>query len=71
MDESDNIIQQRPALAIAVIVGVATVAYAGISLVMNGGVDPVRTGIFAVTFAVVYTVFAFYSERIEGMLGRN
>ena len=71
VDDSDDIIQQRPVLAIAAIVVIATVAYAVISLVMNGSVDPIETVVFAVAFAVVYSVFAFYSERIEGLLGRN
>lgn len=69
MDESDDIIEQNPVLALLLIVVIGAGAYAGISLLMRGTVNPVEVGVFAVIFAVVYVVFAFYSETIEGYLG--
>jgi hypothetical protein len=69
MDESDDIIEENPVLALALIVVVGAVAYAVISVVMRQTVDPVEVGLFAVVFAVVYVVFAFYSETIERYLG--
>lgn len=68
MEESDDIIEQQPALALGIIVAVGALAYAAISAVMRNTVDPVETGLFAVAFGVVYIVFAFYSERIEQFL---
>jgi hypothetical protein len=69
MDESDDIIEQNPILALLLIVVIGAGAYAGISFVMRQTVNPVEVGVFAVIFAVVYVVFAFYSDTIEGYLG--
>ncbi len=69
MDESDDIIEQNPLLALAIIVVVGAGAYAAISFVMRQTVNPLEVGLFAVVFAIVYVVFAFYSETIEGYLG--
>ncbi len=71
MEESDDIIQQRPRLAVGVILVVGAGAYAAISLVVDGSVDTVETGLFAVVFAVVYVAFAIYAETIEARLGRD
>lgn len=69
MEESDDIIEQRPALALGIIVVVGALAYAAISLVMRSTVDPVETGLFAVAFGAVYVAFARYSETVAGYLG--
>ena len=71
MDDSDDIIEQNPVLALALIVVIGAGAYAGISFVMRQTVNPVEVGVFAVIFAAVYVVFAFYSETIEGYLGTD
>lgn len=71
MDESDGVIEERPLLALTIIVVVGAGAYAGISYVMRQTVDPVEVGLFAVVFGVVYVGFAFYSETIEAMLGTD
>jgi len=68
MDESDDVIAQRPVLALGLTVLVGGLAYAAISFVMRGTVQPLEVGLFAVAFAVVYVAFAVYSERIEGYL---
>ncbi len=71
MDESDDIVEQNPALALGIIIVVGAVAYAVISFVMRQTVDPVEVGLFAIVFAVVYLVFAFYSDTIESFVGSN
>lgn len=69
MEESDDIIEANPVLSLVVIVAVGAVAYAAVSFVMRQTVEPVEVGIFAVVFAGVYVGFAFYSERIESLVG--
>lgn len=69
MDDSDGLIERRPVLAVALIVVVGAGAYALISPVIRGVVNPVEIGIFGVIFAVVYVAFAVYSETIEDLLG--
>jgi hypothetical protein len=69
MEESDDVIESRPVLALALTVAVGAGAYAAISYLMRQTVDPVETGLFAVAFAAVYVAFAFYSERIAAYLG--
>ena len=69
MEESDDIIEQNPVLALGLIVVIGAGAYAAISFVMRQTVNPLEVGLFAVIFAAVYAVFAFYSETIEGYLG--
>lgn len=71
MQNSDDIITTNPVVAVGVILAVGAIAYAGVSLVMRNTVQPLEVGLFAVTFAVVYVVFAYYAETIEGYLGTN
>ena len=71
MGDCDDIIEQHPVLALGIIVAVGAAAYAVISFVMRQTVDPVEVGLFAVTFAVVYLVFTFYSDTIESLVGSN
>lgn len=61
-DESVSVIEQRPVLAVAIIFVVGAVAYAGISLLVQGTVSPTETGLFAVVFSVVYVVFAYVTK---------
>ncbi|WP_340098386.1 hypothetical protein [Salinibaculum salinum] len=71
MGDCDDIIEQHLVLALSIIVAVGAAAYAVISFVMRQTVDPVEVGLFAVVFAVVYLVFAFYSDTIESLVGSN
>jgi hypothetical protein len=71
MDDSDDIIEQNPVLALSSIVVVGAAAYAVISFVMRQTVNPVEVGLFAVVFAVVYVGFAFYSDTIESLVSSN
>jgi hypothetical protein len=71
MEDSDGIVEQNPLLALGIIVAAGAGAYAVISFVMRGVVNPLEVGVFAVIFAVVYVVFAFYSDTIESYLGAD
>ena len=71
MDESDDIIEQNPVLALGIIVVVGATAYAVISYVMRQTVNPLEVGVFAGIFAAVYVAFAFYSDTIERHLGAD
>jgi hypothetical protein len=68
---SDDIITTNPVVAVGAILVVGAIAYAAISLVMRNTVQPLEVGLFAVTFAVVYVIFAYYADTIEGYLGTN
>lgn len=71
MEESDDIIEQNPVLALGLIVVIGAGSYAAISLVMRQTVNPTEVGLFAVIFAAVYAVFAFYSDTIRSYLGTD
>jgi hypothetical protein len=71
MDDSDDVIERRPVLALGLTVAVAAGAYAAVTVLMRGTVDPVETALFAVAFTAVYAVFAFYSEAIAAALGAD
>ena len=71
MEESDDIIEQNPVLALGLIVVIGAGSYAAISFVMRQTVNPTEVGLFAVIFAAVYAVFAFYSDTIRSYLGTD
>lgn len=68
LDQSDGVIQQRPVLALSIIVVVGAAAYAVVSLLLRQTVNPVEVGVFAAVFAAVYLAFARYSGTIEEYL---
>mgnify|MGYP007008814846 CR=1 FL=1 len=58
--ESDDIAVERPILATAVVAAVATVAYVGVQLVLDGAVAAAETAAFVLIFTVVYVAGARY-----------
>jgi hypothetical protein len=71
MEESDDIIEQHPVMALGTIVVAGASAYAVISVVIRGVVNTLEVGVFAVIFAVVYITVAFYSDTIEAVFGSD
>jgi hypothetical protein len=59
---TDAVLEEQPIAGVLLAVVVAGVGYAAISLVWNGGVDPLETLIFAVVFTVVYVAFTQYFD---------
>ncbi|WP_123535060.1 hypothetical protein [Halosimplex salinum] len=52
--DADEFIDERPAAATAVVAAVATAAYAGIQLVLDGEVALAETAAFVLIFTLVY-----------------
>ena len=52
--EADDVVVERPVVAMALVAGVAAVAYVGIRLVLDRGIAPVETAVFVVVFTAVY-----------------
>jgi len=52
--ESDDIAVERPVLATVVVAAVATVAYVGVQLVLDGAVAAAETASFVLIFTLVY-----------------
>jgi hypothetical protein len=69
MDDSPDVVRQRPVLATVLAVFVGALAYAGTSLAFRQTVDPLEVALFAVGFAAVYLLFALYGRSIERSLG--
>lgn len=69
MDDAETLVRQRPVLAAVVSVLVGALAYASISRLMRGTIDPLEVVLFAVGFAAVYLVFSLYAESIADTLG--
>jgi hypothetical protein len=68
VNNSENLLETRPALSVVLTVLVGAVAYAAITFVMRGTVRPLEVGLFAVPFAAVYVAFARYSETFGNCL---
>lgn len=58
--ESDDIAVERPVLATVVVAAVATAAYVGVQLALDGGVAPAETASFVLIFTLVYVAGARY-----------
>ncbi|QPV64749.1 hypothetical protein I7X12_09155 [Halosimplex litoreum] len=65
--ESDDIAVERPVLATVVVAAVATVAYLGVQLALDGAVAPAETASFVLIFTLVYVAGSRYlRERTDG-----
>jgi len=65
--ESDDIAVERPVLATVVVAVVATVAYVGVQLALDGAVAPAETGAFVLIFTLVYVAGTRYlRDRATG-----
>jgi predicted membrane-bound dolichyl-phosphate-mannose-protein mannosyltransferase len=58
--ESDDIAVERPVLATVVVAAVATVAYVGVQLALDGAVAPAETASFVLIFTLVYVAGSRY-----------
>jgi len=64
--KSDDIAVERPVLATVVVAAVATVAYVGVQLVLDGAVAPAETAAFVLIFTLVYVAgVRFLRERTD------
>lgn len=62
VERSAKVLEERPILAVGLIVVVATLSYGAISYLIDGRVNLVTTVAFAAAFAVVYVGFARYFD---------
>jgi hypothetical protein len=58
--ESDDIAVERPVLATVFVAAVATAAYVGVQLALDGGVAPAETASFVLIFTLMYVAGARY-----------
>ncbi|MFC7074681.1 hypothetical protein ACFQJ7_08010 [Halovenus rubra] len=54
-DDCGDVVKQYPRFATAVAIILGTVTYAAISLVMDGSIATLESGLFGVLFGVSYT----------------
>jgi hypothetical protein len=64
MARTENLVAEYPVLSLSLVLVLGAVAYAAISLVMRGVVNPLETGLFAISFGVVYVGFAVYTGTV-------
>lgn len=64
--EADDILVEQPVLATAIVAAGAAVAYAGVQVVLDGGVAPVETAVFVVVFTAVYVLGNRYLRQRAG-----
>jgi hypothetical protein len=63
-----TVLSARPVPGLLVVGLVAAAAYAGVSLLFDGGIRPVAVGLFAVAFTAVYGLATLYVTRAGGPL---
>ncbi len=64
--EADAVVEERPIVATALVAVVATAAYAGIQLVLDGSVAVAETASFVLIFTVVYVAGNRYLRGRQG-----
>ena len=52
--KADDIVVERPVVAVVLVAAVAAVTYVGIQLLLDGAIAPVETAVFVVVFTAVY-----------------
>lgn len=67
MDEDvDPVVRTYPVASGLLMLVVAAITWVGISLVIRGSVNPLRTVLFAVAFTAVYFGFSYYYADSDG-----
>lgn len=62
MDEGAGVLETQPVVGLVLAVAVAAVGYAAVIWVLDGRVDLLETGIFAVVLAIVYVGFTEFFD---------